>query len=55
MYDTKTELPEKTRLGESSFLEFKEVHFAGKEPTIELFDNAELRLTIHAAQREPRR
>ena len=30
MYDTKTELLEKIRLGESSFLEFKEVHFAGR-------------------------
>lgn len=50
MYDTKTELLEKIRLGESSFLEFKEVQLVGKEPAIEQFDNAELRLTIHAAQ-----
>ena len=29
MFDTKTELLEKMRLGESSFLEFKEVRFVG--------------------------
>ena len=55
MYETKTELLEKIRLGESSFLEFKEVQLVGKEPTTELFDNAELRLTIHAARSEPER
>ena len=39
----------------SSFLEFKEVQLAGKEPAIGQFDNAELRLTIHAARSEPER
>ena len=31
MFDTKTELLERIRLGESSFLEFKEVKFKGKK------------------------